>query len=211
MKHKSKSVTILYSSILAGVVFILFFVMFKFGLILSVGAELTAFVAGILIFKPAGKKELIELQMRGISNEELREVMKEGLPKYQKLMDYSAAMQDGKMKQQVLDIARIVKDIFDDFKKDPKDIRLARQFLNYYLDATIKILDQYKELSLHADTSKEIQESLKRVGKLLSEVKTAFQAQLTKLLDNDVMDLKTEVDLLEKTLTLEGLGEKNEK
>ena len=77
------------------------------------------------------------------------------------------------------------KSILDDSAKNPKDVRAARQFLNYYLDATIKIVARYadlarKEASLRGDPS-----SLKRAESMLDMIRSAFEKQHARLLEDE--------------------------
>ena len=104
----------------------------------------------------------------------------------------------------VVDICRTGAEIFDYLGKNPGDIPKARQFINYYLDATEKIVKQYVELSGRKDKTKEIEDSLKRVEAMLDSIKETYSKQLHNLLEDDLLDLNTEITVLEKTMKFEG-------
>ena len=89
--------------------------------------------------------------------------------------------------------------------KSIKDIKRARQFVNYYLDSTVKIVTRYVELSNTQVITPETEKSLKKVEELMRTVKVSFEHQLQQLLEDDLLDLDTEVEVLKKTLKMEGM------
>lgn len=98
--------------------------------------------------------------------------------------------------------------ILAEIRRDPADLKRSRQFLSYYLDATINIITKYATLSSQRVDDESIGESLSRTERMLDTINLAFEKQLARLLSNDVMDLDTELTLLEKTIEMEGLGGK---
>jgi len=103
-------------------------------------------------------------------------------------------------------IADVIRRILDDLEEDPTDIPKARQFLNYYLDATLNVVKRYAQLSEKASGDPEIRESLEKVENTLDTIKDAFEKQLRILLEHDKMDLDTELTVLRRTIEMEGLG-----
>lgn len=103
-------------------------------------------------------------------------------------------------------------DFADAVKQDPKDIRPVRRFLNYYGEAAASILEKYLHLrNLPAEQqNEESRAALARVGTSLAELERGFATQYARLLDNDLMEMDTELTVLEKTLRLEGLSPGND-
>ena len=60
------------------------------------------------------------------------------------------------------------------------------------------------ELSARKDKTKEIDDSLKRVEAMLDSIKDTYSKQLHNLLEDDLLDLNTEISVLEKTMKFEG-------
>lgn len=193
------------SGIIGGVIFLGFLIFFK-NIIFALIAGAVAYLAGFLMFGTKKSRD-IDISMYGITDEELKKVLTDGLTKMQIMIEYKNKIKNQAVKQKVNNICQIVKEIFDDIKKDPQDIKAARQFLSYYLDATIKILRKYTELSSHRIQSSEMASTLSKTENLLDTIKKAFEKQLANLLSNDVMDLDTEVKVLNQTLRSEGLSE----
>jgi len=68
-------------------------------------------------------------------------------------------------------------------------------------------VDRYVSLSSKNVSSEEMQALLTRAEDSLDTIKSAYDKQLEQLLENDVMDLDTELEVLERTIRMEGLGE----
>lgn len=130
--------------------------------------------------------------------------VKEGMEKLKNLRNNTRMIANNTVASKVQDICKTGAEIFDYLAKNPEDIQKARQFINYYLDATEKIVNQYVELSARKNKTKEIEDSLKRVEAMLDSIKETYSKQLHNLLENDLLDLNTEISVLEKTMKYEG-------
>jgi len=95
--------------------------------------------------------------------------------------------------------------ILDELRKKPRQIDLARAFLTYYLEAAFRIVTGYAGLLSHGVTSPEAQTTLTRAEGSLDAIQEAFDKQLAGLLEHEVIDLDSEVALLEKTLRMDNL------
>jgi 5-bromo-4-chloroindolyl phosphate hydrolysis protein len=130
--------------------------------------------------------------------------VKGGIEKLKKLRSNTRMIADNLVAGKVQDICKTGAEIFEYLAKNPGDIPKARQFINYYLDATEKIVNQYVELSARKDKTKEIEDSLKRVETMLDSIQETYSRQLHNLLEDDLLDLNTEISVLEKTMKYEG-------
>jgi 5-bromo-4-chloroindolyl phosphate hydrolysis protein len=198
---------IIGAAVCGGAVFLFFFLFLDFSLVLSLGAMGIAFAAGVILLRKPPERS-IEMMVHGITDEKLREVLNAGIEKTARLRKLSSRIAKREISQRVDRIIAVVERIYDNFRKDPKDIKTARQFLNYYLDSTITIITKYVELSDAGGASSAVSESLRRTEELLDRIHAAFEAQLDNLLKDDVMNLDNEIELLEKTFKMEGLERK---
>jgi 5-bromo-4-chloroindolyl phosphate hydrolysis protein len=160
-------------------------------------------IAGMLIHKPSNKDDM-RLSLTGITPEMVAEAIRDGRLQIAELRSVGQRVSNPLVQFKVKQIADVADKIIDDIRKDPGDLKAARPFLNYYLDSTVKILERYAELSAKKILDKDVQLSLKRVEGLLDSIRLAFHKQLAKLLENDMLDLDTEMSVLEKTIQLEG-------
>lgn len=192
--------------IVGGAVFALFFVLlFPGRVFVGILGGLGGMLAGALIFTPA-KKDLKAEVAEGITEGMLQEALRDGAQKLSRLRSYALRIRDQEVRKEADGIVDVVDRILTNIKNDPKDLRQARQFLTYYLDATITIMSRYVELTDRgADGSH--RETLQKVEERLGTIRKAFENQLAKLMENDVMDLSVELDVLERTIKMEGLGD----
>lgn len=141
----------------------------------------------------------------GVDGKKLQEVMAYGELRLKEIRNLNSQIKETEVKEKAKRIEELVKAIFDDFKEDPKDIRSARSFLNYYLDSTIKILSHYVDLSKEKIRTPDVDNNLKKAETLLGTIEESFKKQLNKLKQNNLMEMETEMEVLEKTLNMEDM------
>lgn len=206
-KNSTSALPNIAGGILGGATFVVLDVLFGVPFFWSLVAALGAFIAGSLIFQVPDRSKKRTFELYGISQEELEKALREGGRKLADLKKVVYAIQDTDVRRKGEQIVEITDKILVDIKNDPKDLRQARQFLNYYLDTTLKVVRRYVELSRHSVLGAEAKETLAKVEATLETVRKAFEKQLAKLMEDDVMDLDTEIEVLERTIKMEGLGE----
>lgn len=188
------------SSIMAGGAFIASYLFFDVGMLISLVISALFFTSGALLFR-TGKADAV-LRVADFESSLL-----EGKKKLAGIVAFRKQIRDEAIIVKINTICLTVEKILVEVRRDPSDLKAARQFLSYYLDATINILNKYVTLSAQNVSDSGITSSLKRVESMLDTIAHAFEKQLTRLLSNDVMDLDTELSLLEKTIQMEGLGD----
>lgn len=182
------------------------------GTFLSILAALAAYIAGLIIFRRRKKNtDAVQIVSGGVTQADLRKTLEEGSRKLNEMRSYGMRIRNPEVKRKVYDICGVVERIYENFKKDPKDIKAAKQFLSYYFDAVINILRRYTELSDQPNQSDEVKASLAKAEGILDSIKAAFETQLGKLLSDDVLDLETEIKVLKNMITMEGLSAPEEK
>ena len=94
-------------------------------------------------------------------------------------------------------------------EQHPEDVRQIRQFLNFYLPTTIKLLQQYVVLQNQEMRMGNIDEGMQKIENMLENVIVAFQKQLDSLFESDVVDITADIQVMEQLMAAEGLtGEK---
>jgi 5-bromo-4-chloroindolyl phosphate hydrolysis protein len=186
----------LLSGILGAVLFVIFLFIFDVGVIPSLVIGGVGFGAGFLIFMRK-KPEILAAETNSLE---------EGTKKLAEIRRLEKQIQKATMVSKVKEIDISIGKILSKIQKDPSKLKQAHQFLNYYLDATLKILNKYVELSAQNLHDQTILDSLKKVEDMLQDIKDAFDKFLVKLLSDDVLNLDTELSLLGQTIKMEGLG-----
>lgn len=178
-------------------------VIFTGNLVLSAIGGVAGLVAGFLIFKRRPEADT-RLASSGISPEMVAEALKEGRAMVLNLRSIGSRVANPLVQLKVKQIADVADKILADIREDPADLKAARPFLNYYLDSTVKILERYAEISSKKVQDRDIAQSLKRVEGLLDAIRLSFHKQLARLQENDMLDLDTEMSVLERTIKLDG-------
>lgn len=94
-------------------------------------------------------------------------------------------------------------EIWEDLEKNPQDLKYTNKFANYYLTVYKKIIDRYNEF-LERKTALERQEEIKKkMNETFDIMHVAFKKMLTRLLEDDFLDIETDMEVLKKTTDLD--------
>ena len=99
----------------------------------------------------------------------------------------------------VNDLCNIADSIFAMLNDDPRDLRIVKQFVTYYLEPTHKIILKYAELATARPMPADAVATLQRTEQSLASIRRTFLEQKDKMLANDAMDLATEIKVFEST------------
>jgi 5-bromo-4-chloroindolyl phosphate hydrolysis protein len=198
----------LYGLALAAVIVIVIAILrlFPWWALILIG--IGGFILGAMVFRPLTKpKSSVSFDnIDGVTKETHEAALEEGNKKLKTLRSSTDKIQDPGIKAKAKGICNLTEKILESIRKDPKDLKPARSFLGYYLDTAMKILQQYNELEGQTAKSKDMEEVIEKLDGTLGTLEQAFQKQLEKLMENDVMDLDTELTVLERTIEMEGFG-----
>jgi hypothetical protein len=109
------------------------------------------------------------------------------------------------IRAQVAQLCATAEKILAELRKEPRQIDLARAFLTYYLEAAYRIVRGYAGLAGRGVHAADVDGSLTRAETSLEAIQRAFDRQLAGLLEHEVIDLDSEVALLEKTVQMDDL------
>ena len=80
----------------------------------------------------------------------------------------------------------------------------VRRFMEYYLPTTDKLMAQYKQLN-GAGSGEMVRKAISSVESSLDMIALAFEKQLDKLYGDEVMDITTDIQVLETMMASDGL------
>ena len=195
------------AGIAAGLIMLGLFFILRFSLLVTLVLSMLSFFGIYIILFALRPKDQLAINFgNGITGEMLGNLLSEGEEKIKELENLGKQIRDEKIKAKIYHITGIVKKIFENIRKDPEKMKVARQFLSYYFDTSISIVNKYSQLSKQEVQSPEISKALLKAENMLNSIDIAFDKQLAKLLSNDVMDLDVEIETLEKTFKAEDLN-----
>lgn len=141
---------------------------------------------------------------------ELQSVIYQGKRAIADIRRLNDEIPDERKSAQIDLIERLTAQIFDCVRKNPKKLSQIRQFLNYYLPTTIKLMEQYVTLQNQSLKTENITEGMQKIEDLLDKVIIAFQRQLDALFEADVVDITADIRVMEQMMASEGLTNKKD-
>lgn len=134
--------------------------------------------------------------VEGLTHETYYQTITDAEQRIHKLRDLSNRIPNEEIAMMVEAICRISQKILKKVTKDPKKIRLIQRYFDYYLEATIKIIEQYVLLLETGLDSKDIEETKREVESVLLQIGQTFENHLIRVVENDVFDLNAELRTL---------------
>ena len=121
------------------------------------------------------------------------------------IQELNDAIPDYRMSAKLKQIEILTASILDQVAKKPDKLPEVRQFMNYYLPTTIKLLEQYGNLQDVGLQGENIQTGMVRIEGMLDKVIVAFQKQLDGLFARDLVDITADIRVMEQMLAQNGL------
>ena len=122
------------------------------------------------------------------------------------IKEVNDAIPDDEMSRKIDRIGEITGKILDYQRQNPAKAPELRQFLNYYLPTTLKILRAYAQMEAQGVEGENISAAKRRIEDMMDKVVEGFEKQLDQLFRTDAMDITTDVEVLERMLDKDGLG-----
>ena len=201
-RKRRRGLTTILGGILGAATFVIFFILVQSGILIAIIAASAAFIAGMLL---ENEPKAMTVKLDGMDAQSLEAVLVQAEAKLAQFESLVNRIESKTIQAKAMQIAALEHKIIEDIESDPKDLKPARGFLTYYQDAAINIIRKYLQIMERGGSVSDIQTSVAKVEPILETIRAAFEKQLSRLLENDVLDLDIEISVLEKTLKMEGL------
>ena len=152
--------------------------------------------------EPAPQKEVRE---ESSGNPELDAVVRQGRQSVRRLQEINEDIPDYKVSAQLKQIEILTASIIDQVERKEDKLKQTRQFMNYYLPTTIKLLEDYVQLQNVGMKGENITAGMQKIEELLDKVIVAFQKQLDSLFERDVVDITADIQVMEQMMASHGL------
>ena len=113
---------------------------------------------------------------------------------------------DPELSRKIDRIEEITKHILDYQKKHPEKAAELHNFLDYYLPTTLKILNSYAELDRQGVEGENISTTKERIEGMMDKIVEGFETQLDKLFEGDMLDISSDISVMERMLSRDGLS-----
>lgn len=189
----------IYSCILGGTFFAIPYLACGISAIPAAAIGIAAYGAGILIFNDKSKIDISDN-----IEESDKEALKKAKELIEKMKTISTKLENPEIVQNTRNIYDTSNKIVDAVNKNPQKLKNVRNFLNYYLPITIKILERYDEIENQKLTTKESKKFMSSVEKMIAKIKVAFEEQLTNVYQTEMVDTNAELKVFETMLKSDG-------
>ncbi len=190
----------IYSVVLGGTFFAVPYLGLGIELVPSLVISVVAYGAGTLIFKDKDKNKLDI----SVGKENLYDILKEAKEKTAQIDNISKLLEDKHLVENVREICSTSNKIIDTLSKNPNKLGQAKNFLNYYLPVTIKILTRYDEIENQRLNTAESEKFMKSVQEMTEKIKNAFKEQLNNMYKSEMIDTDAEIKVFETMLKSDG-------
>lgn len=102
-------------------------------------------------------------------------------------------------------IAGWIGSIRDEIIADPASAKTIRRFVNYYLPTAVKISSKFADTADKKNSGENIRTALDSMEEALYRIEDACRRQYDALFADDVLDITTDIEVLEQMLTRDNL------
>ncbi len=147
-------------------------------------------------------KEIESIQKSG--DDTADSVINQGREILRKIRAENDAIPDPTLTEQMYELERICAQIFKTVAEKPAKASQIRKFMSYYLPTTLKMLASYRTMQNRGVSRSNLTEARSTLIRGMNMVLTACQKQLDNLFRDDMLDVSTDIDVLEQMLKRDG-------
>ncbi len=119
----------------------------------------------------------------------------------------NAMIPDQTLSAQMETLAEKCRQIFQTVSEAPSKAPQVRKFMNYYLPTTLKMLANYRTMQQRGVSYQEMAQARDTAVRGMNMVLTACQKQIDNLHKENMLDISTDIDVMEQMLKRDGYTE----
>lgn len=189
------------NTLLGIIIFIVLFSVLKMEIIISGVLALLIYIGSSLLFAPNNKLVLLGIKDSN-KQKEYMDLLDNGYENYEKISKLRNQLTKPEIKTKCTLIVNQIAKILKYLEKHPKKIGESKKFFTYYLETIYKIVNSYFEISSQNIHTKEIEDVISKTEKTLVMINKSLDDQFTKMIQNDALDLDTEIDFLKSSIQM---------
>lgn len=163
--------------------------------------------AGTIAASSGAEKKEASKEEPSTGNPELDKVIKDGKLALSEMKRLDGNIADPGVSADIVRLSQVSEKIFQAVKDSPDKLPQIRQFMNYYLPTTLKLLNAYDRMSGAGVSGENIDGTKTKVEDMLKTIVKAFEKQLDALYGADALDISTDIQVMETLMAREGLTE----
>ena len=210
-KKKTQKKGLTAALIAAGIVVVLFSLIFKLyrwqhylicvGLALLIGRIVFIMAQGV----DTSKKAPAQQPIPKTGDQAVDSLVEKGQEMLQLIQDEIDLIPDPELSAQMEKLNDIANRIFRTVAEQPGKAPQIRRFMDYYLPTTLKMLTGYRKMDERKVEGKNAEATRKQIRDAMDVVIKAFEKQLDTMYQDDLLDISTDIDVLEAMLKQDGL------
>ena len=205
-----ETLSVVLSAALALALFLVLLLLLSWNIILCMILAAAAYIALSLIFRPVSRIGKIETESLA-NGEFLNERLTEAGTDYNRMLKAVRQICEQPLLDECRDLITRAGNILKYLTDNPEKIPAARRYIDYYQETAANVLEHYVELKKTGLSTGETGKILRSTRESISTLKSAFDLQFEKLMQNELMDMEADLKLLKNTLKSEGYKEPEKK
>lgn len=137
--------------------------------------------------------------------DELGAVVAQGRKALREIRAFNEALPGEEISRKLDRLESVAGAIFDYVEQHPDKLPGIRRFMNYYLPTTLKLLDAYKRFHQQRVGGRQMQQTKAEIEAALDTINQAFANLLDSLMQEDVLDVSTDISVMKTLMEQEGL------
>lgn len=138
---------------------------------------------------------------------EADELLAKGRQMIREIREENAKIPDESLTKKLDTLERLCSEIFRAVYEKPSKAQQIRKFMDYYLPTTLKMVKSYRMLGERSLAASDVEDARRRIDDALGVVTTGCRKMLNNLYKDDMLDIATDIDVLEQMLKRDGLTE----
>lgn len=139
-------------------------------------------------------------------NQQVDQIIERGRGILKQIVAENDKIPDPELSRQMDELESISNKIFRTVIEKPEKAPQIRRFMDYYLPTTLKMLQGYSLMDDRKISSREALNVKAKIESAMEVVIASFKKQLDTLYQDDILDISTDIDVLETMLKQDGLG-----
>lgn len=176
------------------------------GLVMTLAISMAIYLAATAFMPP--KTVLVSAPQKPFDTgeEQLDQALEQARDQLRQLVALNAQIPGQGISSQISRMERAGGAILDEVAKQPAKARQIRRFLNYYLPTAVKVISSYAHMAETGAAGQNAQTLKSDVEQNAQTIAAAFEKQLDSLFASEMLDITSDLDVLEHMMKGDGLA-----
>ena len=177
------------------------------GLVTTLAISMAVYLAATAFMPPKTILVPAPLKPFDTGEEQLDQALEQARSQLKELTALNARIPGQSISAQISRMERAGGAILDEVAKQPAKARRIRRFLHYYLPTAVKVISSYAHMAETGAAGQNAQTLKSDVEQNAQTIAAAFEKQLDSLFASEMLDITSDLDVLEHMMKGDGLAE----